>query len=500
VLTQAATRRVISHSYAGSYFGSYGPGLGTYALYIRADNTGVGLFSKLPGATSAFVSYNIAVDDAGRFSVSTTTGSADRPVAADQLGVGSSGPVATATTNVISGTIGINGSVTGTISGVAGAALSGTRASDTGATQASAGYYQAGASLSSATTLAIVSAAGQAFVLTQTATTADASLGTVDSSGRISAATSLGTMTGTVTAATSQLTATVVNSVGQATTFAGASEAVLATQRLSSISTRARVGAGDSVVIAGFIITGQASKSVMIRAVGPTLANFGVSSTVSTPKLDLYRVGTSAPIATNTGWTTSGNTAAITAAAARSGAFALGANSADSVILTTLAPGSYTAIMSGANSTVGVGLVEVYDLSTPLAGQKMIDISTRAAVGTGDNTLIAGVYVAGAVSKRVLIRAIGPGLAPYLSGALALPQLALFRGTQATPVAQNAGWSVSPDANAIAAASAQVAGLALATADAAMIVSLDPGVAYTAQVTGVGGSAGIALVEIYELP
>ena len=130
----------------------------------------------------------------------------------------------------------------------------------------------------------------------------------------------------------------------------------------------------------------------------------------------------------------------------------------------------------------------------------MVDISTRAAVGTGDNVLIAGVYVAGSVPKRVLIRAIGPGLAPYLSGGLALPQLALFRGTQATPVAQNAGWSVSPDANAIAAASAQVAGLALATADAAMIVSLDPGVAYTAQFTGVGGSAGIALVEIYELP
>ena len=501
VLTQAVTLRVIGHSFAGTYFGSYGPGLGSYALYIRADNTGVGLFSKLPGATNAFVSYNIAVDDAGGFSVTSTSASADRPVAADQLGVGSSEPVAAATTNVISGTIGINGSVTGTISGVAGALLSGTRASDTGATQAVAGYYQAGAALSSATTLAIVSAAGQAFVLTRTATTADAGLGTVNSSGQISVATTgQGIVTGTVTAATSQLTATAINSLGQATTFAGGSEAVLATQRLSSISTRARVGAGDSVVIAGFIITGQESKSVMIRAVGPTLANFGVSSTVAAPKLDLYRVGTSAPIATNTGWATSGNTAAITAAAVRSGAFALGASSADSVILTTLAPGSYTAIMSGANNTAGVGLVEVYDLSTPLVGQKMIDISTRAAVGTGDNVLIAGVYVSGSVSKRVLIRAIGPGLAPYLSGALALPQLALFRGTQTTPVLQNAGWSVSPDASAISAASAQVAGLALTTADAALIVSLDPGVAYTAQVTGVNGSAGIALVEIYELP
>jgi hypothetical protein len=476
--------------------------LGSYALYIRADNTGVGLFSKLPGATNAFVSYTIVVDNSGRFSVTTTTGSADRPVAADQLDVGSSGPAAAAvTTNVISGTIGNDGSVTGTISGVAGALLSGSRASSTGTTQAVAGYYQAGATLSSATTQAIVSATGQAFALTQTATAADAGLGTVDSSGRISVTmTNLGTVTATVTAATSQMTATVVNSLGQTSTFTGASEAVLVTQRLSSISTRGRVATGDSVVIAGFIITGQASKSVLIRAVGPTLANFGVSGTVATPKLDLYRVGTSAPIATNTGWTTSGNTAAITAATARSGAFALGATSADSVILTTLAPGSYTAIMSSANNTPGVGLVEVYDLSTPTVGQKMIDISTRAAVGTGDNVLIAGVYIAGSVPKRVLIRAVGPGLAPYVAGTLALPQLALYRGSATTPAAQNAGWSVSPDANAIAAASAQVAGLALTTGDAALIVSLDPGVAYTAQVTGVNGSSGIALVEIYELP
>jgi len=502
VVTQAATLRVLSQSYAGIYFGSYGPGLGSYALYIRADNTGVGLFSKLPGATNAFVSYTIVVDNSGRFSVTTTTGSADRPVAADQLDVGSSGPAAAAvTTNVISGTIGNDGSVTGTISGVAGALLSGSRASSTGTTQAVAGYYQAGATLSSATTQAIVSATGQAFALTQTATAADAGLGTVDSSGRISVTmTNLGTVTATVTAATSQMTATVVNSLGQTSTFTGASEAVLVTQRLSSISTRGRVATGDSVVIAGFIITGQASKSVLIRAVGPTLANFGVSGTVALPKLDLYRVGTSAPIATNTGWTTSGNTAAITAATARSGAFALGATSADSVILTTLAPGSYTAIMSSANNTPGVGLVEVYDLSTPTVGQKMIDISTRAAVGTGDNVLIAGVYIAGSVPKRVLIRAVGPGLAPYVAGTLALPQLALYRGSATTPAAQNAGWSVSPDANAIAAASAQVAGLALTTGDAALIVSLDPGVAYTAQVTGVNGSSGIALVEIYELP
>ena len=501
VATSAATLRVLSHSYAGVYFGSYGPGLGSFALYIRADNTGVGLFSKLPGATNAFVNYNITVNDAGQFNFLSPASASDRPVAADQLDTGSGGPVAAAASFNFLGVIGTDGSVTGTITGAPGASLFGTRASDTGATQTVAGYFQASTPLSSATTLVIASAAGQAFALTQTATTADAGLGTISAAGNFAITTTgLGSITGTVTAATAQLAASAVTSLGQITTFTGASEAVLATQRLSSISTRARVGLGDSVVIAGFIITGQESKSVMIRAVGPTLASFAVSGTVAAPKLDLYRVGTSTPIATNTGWTTAGNTAGIILAAAHSGAFALGASSADSVILTTLAPGSYTAIMSSANNTPGVGLVEVYDLSTPQAGQKMIDISTRAAVGTGDNVLIAGVYVAGTVPKRVLIRAIGPGLAPYLSGTLASPQLALYRGTPGVLAAQNAGWSVSSDASAISAASAQVAGLVLATGDAAMIISLDPGVAYTAQVTGASGSSGICLVEIYELP
>ncbi|HTZ19732.1 MAG TPA: immunoglobulin domain-containing protein [Opitutaceae bacterium] len=501
VVTSAATLRVLAHGYAGIYFGSYGPGLGSFALYIRADNTGVGLFSKMPGATNAFVNYNITVSDAGVFSFLSPATTTDNPVAADQLGNGSGGPVAAATGYMITGSIGTDGSVSGTITGAPGASLSGTRAADTGATQAVAGYFQASTSLNSATTLVIAGATGQAFALTQTATTADAGLGTISAAGNFAITTTgLGSITGTVTAATAQLAASAVTALGQITTFTGASEAVLATQRLSSISTRARVGTGDSVVIAGFIITGQESKSVMIRAVGPTLATFAVSGTVAAPKLDLYRVGTSAPIATNTGWTTAGNTAGIIAAAAHSGAFALGAGSADSVILTTLAPGSYTAIMSSATNTPGVGLVEVYDLSAPVVGQKMIDISTRAAVGTGDNVLIAGVYVAGTVPKRVLIRAVGPGLASYVSGSLPSPQLALYRGTPGVLSAQNAGWSVSPDASAISAASAQVAGLALATGDAAMIVSLDPGVAYTAQVTGANGASGICLVEIYELP
>ena len=463
----------------------------------------MGLFSQLPGSTNAFVSYNLAVDDAGRFTITSPAVAADRAFAADQLGASAGGSVYAAAANVISGTIGADGSVTGTISGVAGAQLSGTKAADTGATQALAGLYQASAALNSATTLAIVSANGQAFALAQTATSADAGLGTVNASGNLAVTTAnQATVTGTVAAGTAQLTAT-VSAGGQNVTYTGASETVLATQRLSSISTRALVGSGAAVTIAGFIIAGQESKTVLIRAVGPTLATLGVSGTLAAPTLDLYlyRGGVNTLIMTNTGWTTSGNTAAIIAAAARSGAFALGANSADSTILTTLAPGTYTAIMSGANGGTGVGLVEVYDLSTPTLGQKVIDIATRGFVGSGDNVLIAGVYVAGSVPKRVLVRAIGPGLIPLgVTGVLAQPQLTLYKGNVA--IAQNADWRTSPDAAALAAASAQVAGLQLAqgSADAAMIVSLEPGFGYTAMVTGANGTTGVGMVEIYELP
>lgn len=170
------------------------------------------------------------------------------------------------------------------------------------------------------------------------------------------------------------------------------------------------------------------------------------------------------------------------------------------MILTTLAPGAYTAVISSANNTPGVALAEVYDLSAPAAGQKLFNISTRASTGTGDSTLIAGIVVSGSVPKRVLIRGVGPTLTALgVPGALAQPQLSVIKDN--VTVASNSGWSTSPDAVAIAAASAQVGAFALgaASADAAMIVSLAPG-NYSAQVVGANGTAGIAIIEIYELP
>ncbi len=269
-----------------------------------------------------------------------------------------------------------------------------------------------------------------------------------------------------------------------------------AAQRLANLSSRVRIS-GD-VAIAGFVIAGTAPKPVLIRAAGPALGALGVAGTLPAPKLDLYRGA--AVIATNIGWTTAANSPAIAAAAASAGAFAFAPGSADSAILTTLAPGAYTAFIGAGAGAGGVGLIEIYDLSAASSGQNLLNLSTRAIAGTGADTLISGLVIGGTLPKRVLIRAAGPALAQFgLAGLLARPQLTLFSG--ATPVLQNAGWTTSPDAPALSAAAASAGAFAFASggADAALLVTLAPG-AYTAQVTGVTETTGLALLEVYELP
>ena len=478
-LSSTATVNVVARSYAGTYFGTFGPGLGNFALYIRPANKGVFL-GFLPGSGTAIVNLNLAVDDSGSFTLSQAAATAG-------------------TTIGISGTIGPDGSVTGTVSGMTGAQLAGAL-SPAGATQTLAGFYQFGAINSSATSWCILGSSGQACVVIHTAAGGDGGQGTVDNIGHVAVVTSKqSTFRSSVTSGTALVTATVTDSKNAATTYTGTNDAALALQRLASISSRARVGTGDLVAIAGFVISGQDPKQVLIRAAGPALAGLGVSGALTATKLELYQG--SAVIATNTGWSGGGNNVAVIGAAAASvGAFPFAANSGDAAILTTLTPGTYSAILSSANGAQGVGLVEVYDLSNTVAGQKLVSISTRAFASAGDNALIAGVYISGAAAKKVLIRAVGPGLAPYnVSGVLAQPQLTLYTNSQV--IAQNAGWSTSPDAAEIATVSAQVQAFPLVpgSADAALLINLVSG-GYTALVTGAGGASGNCLVEIYEVP
>jgi hypothetical protein len=130
------------------------------------------------------------------------------------------------------------------------------------------------------------------------------------------------------------------------------------TPRLVNISARVQVGTGGNILIAGFVIGGSTSRTVLIRASGPALVPFGVAGTLPDPVLSLYS-GTTL-LGSNSGW---GGNSEISAAAAQVGAFGWSSpTSNDSAILATLPPGSYTAQVAGGSNDTGVALVEVYEV------------------------------------------------------------------------------------------------------------------------------------------
>ncbi len=164
-------------------------------------------------------------------------------------------------------------------------------------------------------------------------------------------------------------------------------------------------------------------------------------------------------------------------------------NDNEAAILRTLDPGAYTAIVSGANSTTGVALVEVYDLDSTV-DSKLANISTRGLVQTGDDVMIGGIIVQGDTSTDVLIRALGPSLP--LSGTLSDPMLDLH-DADGDLIASNDNWKD------IQQTEIEATGIPPTNdAESAILISLASG-AYTAIVQGKNASTGIALVEAYQL-
>lgn len=270
--------------------------------------------------------------------------------------------------------------------------------------------------------------------------------------------------------------------------------------RLVNISTRAYVGTGEKVEIAGFIISGSQPKQVVIRALGPALTQFGVSNILDDPVLTLFSGQTQ--IASSDDWSSDATSAnAIETLSKQMGLLALPRGSKDSVLVTTLAPGGYTAIVSGKADKAGVALVEVYEVDQSSSAARLVNISTRSETRSGGEIQIAGFIVAGDQPKRLLIRAAGPALAPFsVPNFLDDPALTLFSGQ--TQINQNDDWS-STDASATSVDSAtkeaHAFDFAKGSKDAALAVTLAPG-AYTAQVTAKSGRTGITLIEVYELP
>jgi hypothetical protein len=130
------------------------------------------------------------------------------------------------------------------------------------------------------------------------------------------------------------------------------------TSRLRNLSVRAQVGTGSAVLIAGFVISGNVPKTVLIRGIGPALNGFGVAGALQQPILSLY-TSNSALIQTNYLW---GGEPSLAAAMSSVGAFSLSPLSDDTAMLVTLPPGAYTAQLSGVDNTTGVGLIEVYEV------------------------------------------------------------------------------------------------------------------------------------------
>jgi hypothetical protein len=263
---------------------------------------------------------------------------------------------------------------------------------------------------------------------------------------------------------------------------------------LANLSSRGQTMTGPGVLTAGLVVRGTGRKTVLLRAVGPTLAAIGVPDPLGDPRLVVFADG--AELARNDNW--GDLIGAVDAATAAAGAFPLGTGSRDAALVLDLAPGSYTAEVHSTDGSVGGAMLEAYDAGG--AEARLVNLSTRGMVGAGGNVLIVGLVVQPGAPRWFLLRGIGPGLARLgLGGVLADPVLAVYQGS--TLIAQNDDWAESYWREELAAAGGAVGAFPLdpADKDAALLLQLPPGV-YTLHVAGKGAATGVAMGEVYELP
>jgi hypothetical protein len=248
---------------------------------------------------------------------------------------------------------------------------------------------------------------------------------------------------------------------------------------LANISTRLPVQTGDNVLIGGFIITGTQPKTVILRAIGPSLT---LPGKLDDPTMELYRG--SQFVASNDNWMDAPNKQAIVDSTVAP------TNNLESALLVSLDPGDYTAVIRGADNGTGIGVVEAYDLDRTV-DSKLANIATRGAVQIGDDILIGGFIVLGPDPQKVIIRALGPSIA--VPGSLADPTLELRDGNGALLEANN-NWRESPNQQAIIDSTIPPTN----DAESAIVRTLSPG-NHTAIVRGMANTTGIAVVEVYSL-
>lgn len=276
----------------------------------------------------------------------------------------------------------------------------------------------------------------------------------------------------------------------------------------AAIAIRSYCESGSAVAIGGFVISGNKAKTVLIRAVGPSLTGQGLnaSEVLADPTFKVHDArNNNAVIAESNDWTTNANAADIVSAAARVGATPLlASDNKSAALLITLNPGVYTFVISGANGSRGVVLTEIYDADEARGETKLAAISGRVPCGTGSDVAIGGFVVIGTKQKRVLIRAVGPSLSKQGLSAgevLANPSFKVHDARNGNAViAENDNWHQAPNASEMVAEGKRLGAAEIAADDtnsAALLMTLNPGV-HTFVISGVGSGKGVVLAEIYD--
>lgn len=255
--------------------------------------------------------------------------------------------------------------------------------------------------------------------------------------------------------------------------------------RMSNLSTRGLVLTGDDVLIGGFIVEGEA-KQILVRVRGPSLADFGVSGTLEDPYVELYDAAGQL-IATNDNWQDHLQAGQISAAL-------LPTDPRESVLLATLAPGGYTAIVRGVGGTTGVGIVEAFEHGGNLALSRFVNISTRGFVGTNDELMIGGVIIDGDAPATVTFRARSTSMvaadANLAGRVLDDVTLAVYDGA-GNLIAENDNWAERVAGEVVPGELAPPV-----AEEAAITLTLTPG-GYTAIIRGKSGATGLAIVEVF---
>lgn len=477
------------------------------AVYLNPERTAGTLLGHLPLSCRSLIG-SLTVDQRGNWTASVRVVRASSgPTASTSQATGVNANAGNSV-HIASGTSGL-----GTFDGVLAAErirfTAAVKAAE-GSTRSWAGCYRAWLHNQSSGQVHVIAAAtGELYALLEWGADSTGTFVALNPNGRFEAPLSGGvSLTGEFDGATHTVRGAISGAGADLPriSFAGLDQLTPRADRMVNLATRNALGTGARTMILGFVLTGSQPSTVLIRGAGPALRPFGLTQAAANPRVVLYRDGRA--ILDNDDWEDSPNPSALSQAFLRTGAFPFAAGSRDAALLTTLAPGSYTVMVTDPTGS-GVGLAEVYDAGDSADSfSRLANISTRGTVDHGEHVLIGSFVVAGNRPKRVLVRGAGPSLASFgVQGAVTDPQLQLYSGS--TPVAENDDWE-TPSAltrsqrvatgTEIVAAAGEVGAFAFPAGgrDAAILITLAPG-AYTAHLSPGRGAPGVGLIEVYQL-